>query len=156
MSKTTIYFVETKTEEQPIAVCQCVEHFYERGKRVQIVADSSLAAQRLDHLLWTFAQASFIPHRIGLSNQAGKAAVEPVIITIGAIPSEGVTVLVCDGAVGLELMERYEDVVHFVLLDDAEKRQESRSMWQVVRDKGIAVNHISYASKGRSFPSAPQ
>ncbi len=156
MSKTTIYFVETKTEEQPIAVCQCVEHFYERGKRVQIVADSFLAAQRLDHLLWTFAQASFIPHRIGPSNQERGAVVEPVIITIGVIPVEGVTVLVCDGAVGLEFMERYEDVIHFVLLDDAEKRQESRSMWQVVRDKGIEVNHISYASKGRSFPSAPQ
>ena len=156
MAKTTIYFVETKTEEQPIAICQCVEQFYEQGKRVQIVADSALAAQRLDHLLWTFAQASFIPHRIGLSNQARGTIVEPVIITIGEILVEGATVLVCDGAVGLELMERYEEVVHFVLLDDAEKRQVSRSMWQEVRDKGIAVNHISYASKGRSFPSTPQ
>jgi DNA polymerase III subunit chi len=155
MGETIIYFVETKTEEQPIAVCQWAEYFYEQGRRVQIVAGSSLAAQRLDQLLWTFAQASFIPHRIGLPNQPG-GAIEPVIITSAEIPLEGATVLVCDGSVGLEFMERYEDVVHFVLLDDSEKRQESRSMWQAVRDKGIRTNHIPYSSKGKPIPTVPQ
>ena len=150
MSETTVYFVETKSEEQSMAVCQAAEHFYEQGRRVQIVAGSALAAQRLDQLLWTFAQASFIPHRIGPAGQAG-TTVEPVIITIGEVPVADATALVCEGAVGSAFMQRYEDVVHFVLLDDPEKRQESRSLWQELRDKGLRVNHVAYAAKGKPF-----
>ncbi len=155
MAETTIYFVETKTEEQPLAVCQWVEQFYEQGRRVQVLAGSSLAAQRLDHLLWTFAQASFIPHRICQANQAG-ATVEPVIITTEEFAVEGTSVLICDGPAGLEFMQRYEEVVHFVLLDDSEKLQESRSLWQAGRDKGTRVNHISYAPKGRPVSRGPK
>jgi DNA polymerase III subunit chi len=150
MSKTTIVFVETVTEEQPMAVCQVVEQFYEKGKRIHVVAGSSLAAQRLDGLLWTFAQASFIPHRIGLTVQGG-VVVEPVIITVGEASVAGAQVLVCDGPAGLEFMRHYEDVVHFVLRDDPEKRQESRSLWVAARDKGIRTTHVAYASKGKPF-----
>jgi DNA polymerase III subunit chi len=150
MSETTIVFVETVTEEQPMTACQVVEHFYDQGRRIQVVAGSSLAAQRLDGLLWTFAQASFIPHRIGLPVQGGVAA-EPVIITIGETRVVDAQVLVCDVAVGLEFMRHYEDVVHFVLMDDPEKRQESRSLWQAVRDKGIRTSHVAYAPKGKPF-----
>ena len=149
-----IHFVETKTEEQPLAVCQWAEHFFEQGRRVQILAGSALAAQRLDHLLWTFAQASFIPHRIGPANQAGAAA-EPVIITMGELTVEGASVLICDGPAGLEFMQRYNEVVHFVLLDDSEKRHESRSLWQAAREKGVRVSHVSYAPKGRPFSQGP-
>jgi DNA polymerase III subunit chi len=155
MSKTTIYFVETRTEEQSMAVCQVVDHFYEQGRRVHVVAGSSVAAQRLDQLLWTFAQASFIPHRIGLPGQTG-AVVEPVIITVEAIPVAGAAVLVCDGLVGLEFMERYQDVVHFVLMDDSEKRQESRSLWQSARDRGLQATHVAYNAKGKAFSALPQ
>jgi DNA polymerase-3 subunit chi len=149
MAGTTLYFVETTTEEEPMAVCRMVEYFYERGRRIQVVAGSSLAAQRLDGLLWTFAQASFIPHRIGLSCREGPAA-EPVIITIGESPVAGAQVLVCDGLVRLEFMQQFDDVVHFVLMDDPEKRQESRSLWQTARDKGMRTSHVSYAAKGKT------
>jgi DNA polymerase III subunit chi len=151
MSQTTVYFVETKTEEQLPALCQWVDHFYEQGKRVQIVASSSAAAQHLDHLLWTFAQASFIPHRIS-SSPDSTAGIERVIITIGEAPLNGATVLVSDGPVSLEFMQRYDHVVHFILLDDPEKRQNSRSLWQTAREKGMHANHIAYVPKGKPFP----
>ena len=152
MYETTMYFVETKTEEQPAALCHWVERFYEEAKRVQVLAGSSMAAQHLDHLLWTFAQGSFIPHRIGSSDQSEAPPIEPVIITVGESAVEGATVLICDGPAELEFMLRYEHVVHFVLLDDPEKRQNSRSLWQKVRDLGIRANHVSYVPKGKPAP----
>jgi DNA polymerase III subunit chi len=151
MSQTIIYFVETKTEEQLLVLCQWVDHFYEQGKRVQIAASSSVAAQHLDHLLWTFAQASFIPHRIRSSPESG-GGIERVIITIGEAPVNGATVLVSDGPVGLKLMQRYDYAVHFILLDDPERRQNSRSLWQAAREEGMQVNHIAYVPKGKPFP----
>jgi DNA polymerase III subunit chi len=151
MSQTIIYFVETKTEEQLLALCQWVDRFYEHGKRIQIAASSSAAAQHLDHLLWTFAQASFIPHRIISSPESG-VLVERVIITIGEVPVKDAAVLVSDGPVGLDFMQLYDYVVHFVLLDDPEKRQASRSIWQAAREKGMQTNHVVYVPKGNPFP----
>jgi DNA polymerase III subunit chi len=152
MSDTTIFFVETQTREQPVAVCQWVEHFYDQGKRVQILAGSSPAAQNLDQLLWTFAQGSFIPHRI-ISSSPAEVAAEPVLITVGEIPLAGFAVLVCDGSAEFEFLRRYEWAVHFVLLDDAEKLQNSRSLWQRLRDQGFRTSHVPYAPKGKPLSS---
>lgn len=153
MTDTTIYFVETKTAEQPMAVCHWVEHFYDQGKRVQVLAGSAPAAQNLDQLLWTFAQGSFIPHRISSADPATGEAVEPVIITIDELPLGGRAVLICDGPAGDEFMLHYQWVVHFVLLDDAERRQESRSLWQRLRDQEIRTTHVPYTPKG-TLPSS--
>jgi len=107
MNETTVYFVETRTAEQPVAVCRWVERFYDQGKRVQVAAGSAPAAQNLDQLLWTFAQGSFIPHRIGPAGSTANEGAEPVIITLEESPIAGMTVLICDGAVGLESLLRY-------------------------------------------------
>ncbi|HQN18304.1 MAG TPA: DNA polymerase III subunit chi [Syntrophobacteraceae bacterium] len=155
MPQTIVFFVETRTDEQSVALCRWVDHFYEQGKRVQVVASSSVAAQHLDQLMWTFAQGSFIPHRIGSSGQPG-LAVEPVIITVGEAPVKGAAVVLSDGPLSLDFMQGFDTVVHFVLLDDAEKRLNSRSLWQAARERGIQVNHIAYVSKGRVFPSIPK
>lgn len=149
MAETTVFFVETKCEEQPLAVCRWVERFYDQGRRVQVLAGSSAAAQNLDHLLWTFAQGSFIPHRMGATSAEG-VAVEPVIITLEAIPVDGAAVLVCDGLPHFEFLLRFEWVVHFVLLDDPEKRQYSRSLWQQLRDREVRTTHVPHASSGKS------
>lgn len=148
MPETTVFFVETKSVDQPLAVCRWVERFFDQGKRVQILAGSSPAAQNLDQLLWTFAQGSFIPHRIASSSME-RVTVEPVVITLGEIPVDGAAVLVCDGQANFEFLLRYESVVHFVLLDDADKRQSSRSLWQRLRDQGIRTTHVPYASTGK-------
>lgn len=131
-----------------MAVCHWVEHFYDQGKGVQILAGSAPAAQNLDQLLWTFAQGSFIPHRISSANSTTGAVVEPVVITIDEQPFKGREVLICDGPAGYEFMLSFQWVVHFVLLDDEERRQESRALWQRLRDQDIRTVHVPYALNG--------
>lgn len=140
-----IYFVETRADEQRGLLCRWVESLYEGGKKVQVVADSTIAAQHLDQLLWTFSQGSFIPHCIHAQG-ASELAMEPVVITVGELRLEGFDVLVCDGPVRLEFMSLYPAVLHFVVRDDNEKRQESRLMWQAARDKGLQVHHMPHGS----------
>jgi DNA polymerase III subunit chi len=149
MSDTTIYFVEIRTEDQAVAVCRWVEHFYDQGRRVQVLAGSAPAAQNLDQLLWTFAQGSFIPHRIVSSIPVG-VPVEPVLITPGEIPLDGFAVLVCDGVASYDFLLRYQVAVHFVHLDDAEKRQDSRLLWQQLRDHGMQTIHVPHVPKGKT------
>lgn len=139
-----IYFVETQAEKQRVLLCRWIERFYERGRKVQVVVDSSQAAQYIDHLLWTFSEESFIPHRIA-GTGGGEAGSDPVVITVGESRLDGFDVLVCDGSVQFEFMSRFPEVVHFVLTDDSEKKQESRLMWQRAREKGFHLRHVSKA-----------
>lgn len=141
-----IYFVETRSSEQRHTLCRWVERFHEEGKKVLVVTDSTAAAQHLDQLLWTFSETSFIPHRI-LSLKSGESMIDPVILTIGEVRLEGFDVLVCDSPVHLNFMKGYPVAVHFILLDDEEKRQESRLMWQSAREQGVRLNHVPYTSR---------
>ncbi len=143
-----IYFVETRANEQRSLLCRWVECLYEAGRRIQVIADSTISAQHLDQLLWTFSQASFVPHRIH-TKDASEEDLEPVVITVGEVRLDGFEILICDGQVGLEFMLLYPIALHFVLQDDDEKRQESRLLWQKARGEGVELHHMPYASAAK-------
>ena len=138
----TLYFVETTVTEQRPLLCDWAERFYTEKQKVQIVVDSTPAAQYIDQLLWTFSQSSFIPHLILGPDK--EDLVEPVLITIGEIQIPGFTTVLCDAPVSFEFMAGFETVVHFILRDDPERRQESRLLWQRVRDMKMNPVHIAY------------
>lgn len=149
MSQSTVYFVETSSGEQRLVLCDLTQYFYEHGKRVQVLADSSLAARNLDQLLWTFSQESFIPHRV-LTVEPRDKVLEPVIITVGELHLEGTDHLVCDSPSGLDFVARYVRSVHFILNDDADRKQESRLFWQACADRGIGRIHVPYRRRGQA------
>ena len=62
--------------------CRLVETVWQRGHRVFVLAASDAAARRLDDLLWTFRDESFVPHRrIGAEGfPAAEPASEPVLV----------------------------------------------------------------------------
>lgn len=140
-----LYFAETTTGEQRDLLCRWAEYFYDRGERVQIIVDSTPAAQFVDGLLWTFAQGSFVPHAIYRSRDDGPP-VEPVLICTEETRVPGFGVVLCDVPVGVEFLRQFEKAVHFILRDDPEKKQESRLMWQAARDSGLGPVHIPYGS----------
>lgn len=136
-----LYFVETSVSEQRILMCRYADRLFSEGGKVQIVVDSTSAAQLVDQMLWTFSQSSFIPHAVA---GPGNSVVpdEPVLIVIGEKRLEGFDALLCDAPVSPEFMCMFETAYHFVLCDDAEKRQESRLMWQKARELGITPVHV--------------
>ncbi len=138
----TIYFAETTVAEQSELICRWAERFYMEKKRVQIVVDSTAAAQLIDQLLWTFSQSSFIPHMI--FSPGGAPPAEPVLITAAEFQVVGFGALVCGRQADLEFMTRFETAVHFILRDDTERLQQSRSLWQSARDSGINPVHVPY------------
>lgn len=138
-------FVETKAAEQRSLLCRWVEHFHDAGKKVQVLTDSGLAAQHLDQMLWTFSQSSFIPHRV-LSGQDTSDVREPVVITVGEVHVPGCEVLICDGSARLDFMLLYPVVIHFIILEDQDRRGESRLLWQRGKDRGVELRHVAYAA----------
>jgi DNA polymerase III subunit chi len=140
----TIFFVEMRVSDQRAILCRWVEHYYELRVRTQVLAESTLTAQHLDQLLWTFSQPSFIPHRI-VGSYDGTEPREPVVITVGESHLPGFAVLLCDASAQIEFMQRYEVAVHFVVTEDEERRQTSRLLWQAGKDKGFNLQHMTFA-----------
>lgn len=147
-----IYFVETLAGEQRLLLCRWVEHFYEEGRKVCVLTDSTLGARHLDELLWTFSQGSFVPHRILSSSDREGPIVEPVVITTSEMPGGGFSILIFDGPLQLDLLDDFDAAVHFVLRDDEERLGESRLTWQTARDRGFHPQHVPYSANTR-FPS---
>ncbi len=141
----TIYFVETTVAEQRELLCRWTERFYMERKRVRILVDSIREAQSIDQLLWTYSQASFIPHIV--LETGGKPPAEPVIITPAEFQVAGFEAVLCDRPADIEFMVEFESAVHFILRDDDERRQQSRILWQRARDSGVNPVHVPYGSK---------
>lgn len=141
----TLYFVETLAREQRPLLCYWVEQLYEQGLKVQVAASSTMAAQHLDQLLWTFSEGSFVPHRI-IQRDSNVSIPDRVIITGGDLRMEGVDILVCDEVLGLDFIQWYPVTIQYVIRDDEGRRQESRLIWQTARDRGFELHHVPLSS----------
>ena len=72
---------ETSPDALEVFACRLVEQVWRRGHHVLVLAGSDAAARRLDDLLWTFREESFVPHRrIGAGDPSAAPAAEPVIV----------------------------------------------------------------------------
>lgn len=74
------------------SACRIAETAWRRGHRVHLHTDSRESARRLDDLLWTWRDESFVPHALcggsGSTEAAGGEAAGglPVTIGWGALP----------------------------------------------------------------------
>ena len=78
MTQVDFYILESDSEDARLRLaCRIVDKATQQDQHVFINSSSDSEAQKLDELLWTFSQGSFIPHKI--VRQAGDAAPrEPV------------------------------------------------------------------------------
>jgi len=79
-------------------VCELTDRFYNEGAKVLVYVPDEEEAAKLDAMLWTFKQNSFIPH--ARLEEATEPIIEPVLI-VGDDPGgrEGeVLIIVTDGA----------------------------------------------------------
>lgn len=62
MTQVDFYIIENGTYES--AVCRLIEKAYEKKQKVYVHTDAEIDAEKLDELLWTFSDNSFIPHNL--------------------------------------------------------------------------------------------
>ncbi len=114
--------------------CKLCSKAYDQGQRVHVQTADMAQAQRLDELLWTFADQSFIPH--GLS---GTPEGDGAPITIG--PTHAEAELLINLGDGLpEAPQAYERILEIVGSDDPGKQQ-ARERYRRYRDELSAELH---------------
>ena len=113
--------------------CRLAEKVYKLDQTVHIHTRSRDDADRLDELLWTFRDGSFVPHE-RLSNPAGPAGA-PITIGCGDEPVEPRDLLInlCDDIPSCA--ESFPRVAELVTSDE-DCKQLSRRRFAAYRDKG--------------------
>jgi DNA polymerase-3 subunit chi len=71
--------------------CRVAEKAYLAKQKVVALSDDAEALRRLDELLWTFADGSFVPHEVVTADGGCEA---PVALTTGPLPVGHVDVLI--------------------------------------------------------------
>ena len=131
MAEVLFYHLTRRSLEQTLPIL--VARTHERGQRAVIRAGSDERLRALDDLLWTFDEASFIPH--GLAGEPGPEG-QPVLLTTGDERPNGAEVLFLVDGAPLPAAWDYARVV--VLFDDAdnEGRAIARDQWRQVKALG--------------------
>jgi len=133
------YILQTDSEEPRLKVaCRLTEKALRQQQRVFLYPASHGEARRLDEILWTFSQGSFIPHRIADGNEP-REWLEPVLIG-SAHPEREMD---CDVLINLadevpEFFSRYQRVAEIVDADAA-RREKGRERFRFYRDRGYQL-----------------
>ncbi len=117
--------------------CRLAEKAVDQGHRVHLRTASAQQSQRLDDLLWTFADRSFLPHEI---SSGGAASHERVMVLVGeaAAPPSHRQLLINLTDTLPEDFGDYERIAEIVPAD-AEKKRLSRERYKGYRERGCAL-----------------
>ncbi|MCP4301325.1 MAG: DNA polymerase III subunit chi [Gammaproteobacteria bacterium] len=137
MARVDFYVLErTDERSRHTLACKLAEKAYRLDNTVYIHAKSRADAERLDELLWTFRDGSFVPH--GLNGTNDYAAASPVLIgsESDGIDSRDLLINLCDEIP--VFAEEFPRVAELVTSDE-NCRILSRKRFAEYRDKGHSI-----------------
>jgi DNA polymerase III subunit chi len=117
--------------------CRLAEQAVEQGSRVYVQTANPPETQRLDDLLWTSNERSFLPHEIFTGSPAAHARVMILLGEAAAPPSHRQLVVNLTDAMPAEL-ESYERVAEIVDVDPERKRS-ARERFRQYRERGCTL-----------------
>lgn len=141
MARVDFYILSNEGADEPLRVaCRVAEKAWRQGHRVRVEADSTETLQRLDTLMWTFKQESFVPHEVEGEN-ADRADIDPppVVLASGGAPAEAPGVLVNLSGVVPSIADRCERIAEIVSADPAAK-QAGRERYRRYRERGFELD----------------
>jgi len=123
-----------------------LERTLERGWRAVVQSGSAERLEALDLALWTYNDASFLPHGTARDGDPGR---QPVYLTTGDETPNGAGVrFLVDGAE----MNAFAGFVRIVCLFDGrdpEATGKARQQWKAAKASGCAVTYWRQSDSGR-------
>ena len=134
MARIDFYVLKQQGEHnRQTFACRLAEKAYRLQNTVHIHADNAADAKRIDELLWTFREGSFVPHHVvGTTTDERDSA---VTIGCGEQVIASRDLLINLGAGVPTFAESFPRVAELVT-SDAESKQQSRKRFAQYREKG--------------------
>ena len=133
------FYVLAQVDERArhMLACKLAEKAWRLENTVYIHARNQSDAERLDQLLWTFRDGSFVPH--GLAGRDDGTENSPIMVGSDdqGIGTRDLLINLCDDIP--PFMESFARVAELVTSDDT-CRQASRKRYAAYRDQGHELN----------------
>jgi DNA polymerase-3 subunit chi len=144
MTKIDFYLLNEDTQDKSGFACRLTQKAFKQGYQIYIYSDDQSQISKLDNLLWTFAQGSFLPHRI--NNEVAdktESLPEPIVIGSTTPPDFIHDVLINLSDTSPDFFSRFERVAEIVSSSESEKIS-ARKRYQYYRDRGyeLETHHI--------------
>lgn len=135
MAEVRFYHLVTRTLESVLPVM--LERTLARGGRAVVRGGEPARLEALDRLLWTYDEASFLPH--GLAGAETDGASHPVWLTTGDdLPNAPNTLFLIDGAMtGPETLAGLEVTALLFDGNDEQATEAARGAWRIVTGAGV-------------------
>ena len=139
MTRVDFYILDRSESDARLNfACRLAEKAVAQAHQVLVNVSSDTEGSRLDELLWTFAQGSFLPHRRHPSSSPDEG--EPVLIGAGAEPPDEHTGLLINLSADVpSFFGRFERVAELVGADAADKAA-GRERFRYYRAQGCDLH----------------
>ncbi len=148
MTQVDFYILATQSDDSWLRLaCRITEKAIQRKLKVYLHSENAADATRLDGLLWTFSQGSFIPHRL-VSSGSDEPIEESVLIgrndLAAEIPADTSVSQRCDLMINLtmqvpDFFSRYDRVAEVIDANPV-RRDNGRERFRFYRDRGYELN----------------
>ena len=146
---TEVWFYHLETQSLDAVLPVILQRSLDRGWRVAVQASSTERLQALDTVLWTYDDASFLPHAV---MGDGNAALQPVLLTDGdGNPNGAALRIFVDRAPVASALEgqAYERAVLMFDGRDDEAVDDARRQWSALKAGGHVVTYWQQSDDGR-------
>ncbi len=141
MTSIDFYF---NADDRLAVACRLASKAFASKKKLLIFTPDRDTAIRVDRMLWTWQQLSFLPHCLA---DDPLAAHTPVLITAESANPPDSDVLLNLAADCPPFFERYARLLEVVGADDAE-RSRGRGRYRFYRERGYAIGNHDLAARG--------
>ncbi len=148
MTQIDFYVLATDSKDSCLRLaCRITEKAIQRKLQVYLHAENEADATKLDRLLWTFSQGSFIPHRLASENSEATSE-ESVLIGRDDLPADisaetpvtqGWDLMINLTAQVPEFFSRYDRVAEVIDANPG-RREKGRKRFRFYRDRGYELN----------------
>lgn len=143
---TEVLFYHLQSRPLEAALPQLLEKCLERGWRCAVQSTSPERVDALDALLWTYDEASFLPH--GTDRQPEPSRQPILLTTLESNPNDAAVRFLIDGA-AIPDTAPYARVIHLFDGNDSDAVEPVRAAWRAARAAGHDVTYWQQDSAGR-------
>jgi len=127
------------------ALPRLLERALGQGHRIVVQAGSPERVEHLNALLWTYDEASFLPHG---SARDGNAAAQPIWLTHQTENPNGATILFLVDGVAADDLGAYTRCIDMFDGNNTEAVEAARGRWRAASAAGHALTYWQQTEKG--------
>jgi DNA polymerase-3 subunit chi len=137
MTQVDFYILQDRQPDaRALLTCRLTEKAFRQGHHVYINTESGQQLKKLDDMLWTFRDGSFLPHG---RYEANAGSTHPVLLGYAVEPEGPSDVLVNLSNDIPAFFSRFNRVAELVGGDEAQ-RESARERYRFYKDRGYALN----------------